>query len=351
MYRRATFCLLAGAATALFVSFGTVAMGQSETGFPGTAGASSRISEEVNAVLSYSDQEEWSGSPRMLPRSAIGFENFTTFSDSRGDFLFADLQARVVLDDRDESDSDWALEIHNAWLRWKLGLGRHLRVGHFSPAYGLEPVTDTHGTLLQTLAMEDIGFKHDWGVGYEGYVGPLDYRAAAQLGSGMGVDHDDGSYLLSARVGSPESEAVRWGASVLQGRTLVSADRRLVPAPRYGDDAVQRNRVGVDFRFPVGPFSSEMEASWGEDDSEDVLGGTVTFRLESLMQTRASVAVQGRYWSSDPGRREHSQGGVVVALPMSAESVVRVGYFEEVSTMDGDERDRMVVAQFYHLGL
>jgi hypothetical protein len=289
----------------------------------------------------------------MLPRSAIGFESFTTFSGARGDYLFADVQARVVLDDRDETDSEWALEIHNAWLRWKLGLGRHLRVGHFSPAYGLEPVTDTHGTLIQTLAMADIGLKHDWGVGYEGYWGPLDYRTAAQLGSGMGVDHDDDSYLLSARVGSPESETVRWGASLLHGRTLVSADRRLIPAPRYAEDAVQRTRLGVDFRFPVGPFTSAMEASWGQDDSEDVLGGTVTLRLESVLGTRVSVATQGRYWSTDPGEgsKTHSQAAVVAAIPVSAASVVRIGYFEDTSTMGGDERDRMVVAQFYHLGL
>jgi hypothetical protein len=327
-------------------------MGPFETGWRDTT-ARNRLAGEINVVGSYSRNDDWGGAVGMLPRNAVGFESFTTFASPRGDFLVADVQARFVYDERDVTDASWALEVHNAWLRWKLGLGRHLRLGHFSPAYGLEPVTDTHGRLLQTLAMADIGFKHDWGVGYEGFIGALDYRVAAQSGSGMGLDHDDRSYLLSARAGSPESEAIRWGVSALHGRALVSGDQRLLPASRYAEESVQKNRIGADLRYPVGPLSSAMEVSWGEDDSEEVLGATASLRLESVMGTRVSVTAQGRYWSTDPGHgnRTRSQAAVVVAIPVNAASVVRVGYSEDMSVMDGEPRDRIVAAQFYHLGL
>jgi len=311
------------------------------------------LAGEINVVGSYSRHDEWGGAVGMLPRNAVGFESFTTFANPRGDFLVADVQARFVYDERDVTDASWALEVHNAWLRWKLGLGRYLRAGHFAPAYGVEPVTDTHGALVQTLAMEDIGFKHDWGVGYEGFIGPLDYRVAAQLGAGMGLDHDHDSYLLSARAGTPEAEPLRWGVSVLQGQTLVSDDRRFLPESRYAEDSVRKQRIGVDLRAPLGPLLSAVEVSWGEDNSDEVLGATASLELESVLGTRMGLIGQGRYWSDDPGHGDHTRAQVVLGLevPVRAGSVVRLGYFEDLSAMKGEPRDRVVAVQFYHLGL
>ena len=127
---------------------------------------SAGITPEVNLMGGYSDQESWIGKKGMSLKNSIGFEYFRIFSNDYGDFLTADLQVRLSYDSIESSDDAWAIEIHNAWLDYKLSLGKIFRVGHFDPAFGLEPLMDTHGTLMQSLAVKNIGFKKDWGVGY-----------------------------------------------------------------------------------------------------------------------------------------------------------------------------------------
>jgi hypothetical protein len=311
-----------------------------------------RRAGEVNLLGTYSRTDDWGAALPPLPRTGVGAEYFASLAGRRGDFLTVDLQARIAYDARDDTDSTWALELHNAWARWRPGLGRHLRVGHFPPAYGLEPVTDTHGTLLQTLAMQDIGFKHDWGLGYEGLIGPLDYRLAAQLGSGMGIRHEDGSYLLTARIATPESEQVRWGLSLLQGQVLPGSDRRLVPTPRYTADSVRKTRIGADVRLPLGPFSTAAELSLGKNESDEVLGGIAEVRKEFLAGTPASLALQGRYWSDRPGTssRTRLQAAAVLAYPLSPAATLRIAFFEDVSVLDDVPRERTGALQFYYLG-
>lgn len=313
----------------------------------------SSLNGEVSLIGGYSKLDEWRGPESRFPKNGAGFEYFATFSGKRGDFLSADLQVRLSHDDRSDTDSEWAFEMHNSWLRWKRGLGSHVRVGHFSPAYGLEPVTDTHGKLLQTLAMQDIGFKQDWGLGYEGLLGPFDYRTAAQLGSGMGIRHEDGSYLLSARLGSPEAKEVRFGISLLHGQVLMSSDRRLVPAPRYSTESIRKSRVGADIRVPLGAVSTSTEVSIGRNESEEVFGVMAEARREYVAGTRAQVAVQGRYWSDDPGRdlRTRAQAAVVVEHPVSSIGVIRLGLFEDLSNLNDMPLDRLLALQFYSLGL
>jgi len=334
------------------VSLGAERVAVSETDRTGVS-VNSRLAAEVNAVGSYSHLDGWGGSRPPLPRNSAGMELFTTFADTRGDFLSADLQVRLASDERARTDSSWAIEVHNAWLRWKPGLGQYLRAGHFSPAYGLEPVSDTHGRMLQTLAMQDIGFKHDWGIGYEGIAGPLDFRTAAQLGSGMGIRYRRNRYLLSARIGSPESDHVRWGISALHGLVFAAYDHRLIPAPEYHTCPVPKDRLGADLRVPVGPVETSTELTWGRDNSSHVLGALTQIRLESVAATRWNLALQGRYWADSlgEGMAEGAQVATVLEYPVSPGSTVRVGYFHDVADMFGAPLDRLAVLQFYHLGL
>lgn len=307
---------------------------------------------ELNLIGSYSQEQGWDGSHQMLPRNSLGFEHYATYANATGDFMRSDLQLRLAYDERDRTDATWAIELHNAWLRWPQGLGQALQVGHFSPAYGLEPVTDTHGALLQTLAGRDLGFKQDWGAAYSTIAGPMDLQAAGQLGSGMGIEHRDDSHLLSLRGGSPESSAVRWGLSLLYGRTLRSPDRRLLPTPRYAADAVRKRRLGADLRLPLGRLDAAAELTLGRDNSEDVLGALVELRAESLVQTRLGAALQARYWSNDPGnsRRTEALAAMVLDLPVVPTWTLRLGLSSQFESMTEQPLDRMVVLQLYHLG-
>ena len=122
--------------------------------------------KEAIIIGGYSVNDQWVDEKNRWPKNSVGFEYYKKFSDEYGDFLTLDLQMRMAYDSSEESPDAFGIEIHNAWLEYKLGLGKSIRFGHFDPAFGLEPVLDTHGTVLQTLAPKNIGFKKDWGVGF-----------------------------------------------------------------------------------------------------------------------------------------------------------------------------------------
>ena len=167
--------------------------------------------KEVNLIGGYSDQDHWVGKSDDLMNS-LGFEDYRKFSNDYGDYLTTDLQVRLAYDSLRNSHNAWGIQVHNAWLLYKMNYAAKLRIGHFDPAFGLEPLLDTHGTILQTLAMQDIGFKKDWGVGLEGSLPKFDYKLALQLGSGMGIHRRDDSFLFTSRVGSPTTEIFNMGS-------------------------------------------------------------------------------------------------------------------------------------------
>ena len=123
-------------------------------GIGGLASANeSLFYKEVNLIGGYSDRDHWVGKSNDLTNS-IGFEDYRKFSNAYGDFLTTDLQVRLAYDSTRNAHNAWGIQIHNAWLLYKMNYAAKLRIGHFDPAFGLEPLLDTHGTILQTLMME-----------------------------------------------------------------------------------------------------------------------------------------------------------------------------------------------------
>jgi len=231
-------------------------------------------------------------------RSSIGFESFGKRSGGRGDFLTWDLQIRLSHDSDESVGEAWGLEIHNAWLEYKLELGRNLRFGHFSPAFGLEPSVDTHGTLFQTLAARDIGFKKDWGVAYLSGLGPFDTRVALQNGSGAPLDRRDGNHLATVRLGTPLGRSSRAAVSLLAGRVLDARGARTWPSPD-NPEAVSKFRVGADAEHMAGPFRLSGEVTIGRDGSHDIVGALLWTDVTLPALRNVTVEAQGRLWSND----------------------------------------------------
>jgi hypothetical protein len=200
---------------------------------PAHADVTTQTAAEFSLLAGYSDETGWVHELPGAQRSAIGFEQLAKFSGGRGDIATTDLQVRLSYDSQ-APDEAWAIEVHNAWIEYKLGLGKKLRFGHFSPAHGLEPVRDTHGTLIQTLSGMDIGFKKDWGVAYSGIAGPVDLEVALQLGSGAAPAPDDGSFLASAQVWTPPGRAVGSTAEDAPPPRLRGGNDRSHPCRRRG---------------------------------------------------------------------------------------------------------------------
>jgi len=256
--------------------------------------------KELSIIGGYSDKNKWVGRKGTSLKNSVGFEYFRKFSNEYGDFLTLDLQMRMAYDSKEDSQDAFGVEVHNAWLEYKLGLGESVVLGHFDPAFGLEPVLDTHGTLLQTLAHKNIGYKKDWGLGYKGLLGNFDYQVAAQLGSGMGIRRKDGSFLLTGRISTPRTKEPQLGISFMYGQTLEAEQSWTIPAPQLvSDKSIRKKRVGIDLQCPLGVLDFKGEIAAGDNDGETVAGGLAEFGYTVPEQQNLRLKMQASYWSND----------------------------------------------------
>jgi hypothetical protein len=306
---------------------------------------------EAVIIGGYSDNDKWIGKKGMMLKNSVGFEYYEKFSDEYGDFLTLDLQMRMAYDSKADSSEAFGLEVHNAWLEYKLGLGESVALGHFDPMFGLEPVLDTHGTLLQTLAHKNIGFKKDWGIAYKGLLGDYDYGIALQLGSGMGIRRKDGSFLLTGRIGTPQTKDTRAGLSFLYGQTLESSQSWTIPAPDLvSDKSTRKRRIGVDFQCPLWLFDFKAEAAAGDNDGTTVAGGLAEFGYTVPQQQNLKIKMQTLYWSGHWEEKNARDLTIspVIEYKISSTTTVRLGYFYDIYS--SSDEDKMIILQFYYFG-
>lgn len=310
----------------------------------------SRVAPELSLLVGYSDREDWVDALPGSQGNAVGFEHLARVSNERGEFLVTDLQLRLRFDAGAPADDAWSLEVHNAWMDYRLGLGRKLRLGHFAPAHGLEPVRDTHGTLAQTLAGLDIGFKKDWGLAYRGIAGPLDLTVALQSGAGMAPLPDDGSYAASAQVWTPPGRDSRFGLSILHGELRRARQMRTLPVPDYADGTVTTTRAGVAAERTAGAFLFMGEVSLGWNDGTAVGGAMLGAEYTPPLHQRLTFEAQMRAWDGqvgDPG------AGVVTALAGVSwllTDAVTLRTAVAVTAPDGATAETRAVAQLYYYG-
>ena len=310
------------------------------------------FSKEVNLIGGYSDRDKAVGKKGKLLKNSVGFEYYRKFADDYGDYLTMDIQARLSYDSLEDSQDAWALEIHNAWLDYQLGLGKYLRLGHFDPAFGLEPLLDTHGTLMQTLAIKNIGYKKDWGLGYRGLLGNYDFQAAAQLGSGMGIRHKDNNFLLTTRIGSSQRKDFQYGVSALYGQVLESLDTRTFPvADLKSDNAVVKKRIGFDAQMTHGAHQWNNELVYGQDNDSELVGYWSEWDYTLPRNQNLSVQLQGEVWVNDVAVSNSEDITISTGLSYAVNSnlTVRLGYFHDVEKFNGEE-DKLALLQFYWFG-
>jgi len=308
--------------------------------------------KEATLIGGYSDRDQWVGKKDKGLKNSIGFEYYKKFSDEYGDFLTLDIQTRMAYDSMEESRDAFGVEFHNAWLEYKLGLGKSIRLGHFDPAFGLEPVLDTHGTLLGTLAAKNIGFKKDWGLAYKGLFGNYDYQLAAQLGSGMSIRRKDDSFLLTGRISTPQTRDTQIGLSFLHGQTLVSSQSWTIPAPELASgESIRKKRIGVDFQCPLWLLDFKAEIAAGDNDGKTVAGGLAQFDYTIPELQNLKLKMQTLYWSNDWEEKNNRDLTLspVIEYKINTEITIRLGYFYDVYSSSDEEK--MIMLQFYYFGL
>jgi hypothetical protein len=308
--------------------------------------------KETNLIGGYSDLQKWVGKKGEMLKNSIGFEYLKKFSNDYGDFLTGDLQMRFSYDSLEGIRDSGAIEIHNAWLEYKLGLGSKLRLGHFDPAFGLEPLLDTHATLLKTLADKNIGFTRDWGVSYSGLLGNYDYLLAAQMGSGMSIRSREGSHLLTGRIGNSLNQDFQYGLSLLYGEVLETMEMQTYPLPELtSDHPVTKRRVGLDAQYFIGPYQFKGEVAYGKNDQKEVAGILTEVDYTVPFLQALQIEGQSEFWSKDIT----DQGAQDITLSLGASYKInssltaRLGYFHDVEKTEGD-RDRQIILQLYYYG-
>jgi len=307
--------------------------------------------KEVNIIGGYSAIDRWTGKSDSLMNS-IGFEDYRKFSSEYGDYLTTDLQVRLAYDSLEDSQDAWHVEIHNAWLEYKLGHGHNLKIGHFDPAFGLEPILDTHGTLLQTLAVKNIGFKKDWGIALRGSLQKFDYKIALQTASGMSIRRTDGSYLFTTRVGLPSTRDFQYGVSFLYGEVLKTEGMSTFPKNYLlQDEAVTKKRIGLDGQYLYGPYSFKGEVSYGQDEDKDVLG--YLFEVDYTVPNYQSLELELQFqsWINDIHKSDSHDSTLSVGLSykLNQDTTLRT-LFSHDFNLYGEKEDDKILLQFYYFG-
>jgi hypothetical protein len=243
-------------------------------------------------------------------------------------------------------------EIHNAWAEYRVNNAIKIKGGHFEPAFGLEQVVDAHSTILQTLAMEDIGYTKDWGVELRGSLPEFDYWAALQLGSGMSIRRSDASYLVTARIGTSPNRDFQYGVSILCGNVLEAEGMSTFPKNRLlSNEAVRKARIGFDSMYNWNSFVLKTETAYGTNDSKNVIGYLVEADYTPPKSQAWEFETQFQSFVNDLSkpRTDDSTLSVGLTYKLSQTITLRAAFQHDLNIYH-HERDTRALVQFYYYG-
>ena len=305
--------------------------------------------------------------------TSVGFEYFRVFSGERGDWVTTDLQVRFPMGhkkrimrnayanfnlnfdfDQEKLEriltTEWRLmwEFHNVYANFKLNRGRsNIKLGHFDVPFGLEPLLDTHPTLLQTQARKNIGFKRDWGLSVNGALPSFDYEVSATLGCGgvKKIWRKDGSYLLSGRIGTPTSEDLQHGFSLLYGNVLPALyDEYLF------ESTVSRKRIGLDSQYSYRSYLFKAEVAYGKDEEFDVLSSFLEVDYTVPQYQNWQLEAQLKSFINDLG--ESKTDDTILTLgtsyKLTNDITLRANYIHDFNLRLGREEDIVGVQVYYY---
>ncbi len=303
--------------------------------------------------------------------TSIGFEYYRIFSGDYGDWLTLDFQFRLAhshlkkplrnayancnlnydfdhtkLEDILTGNMVFIPEIHNAYARIRLPAGGHyFKAGHFDIPFGLEPLLDTHPTLLQTQAIKNVGFKRDWGIAFNGFLPHFDYELSATIGSGDAVKiwRKDGSFLVAGRIGSPES-TFQYGLSMLYGEVL-----QAIYDDFLSNNSVLRKRVGLDGQYQYKALLFKGELAFGQDEDRDVLGTFLELDYTIPSFQKLQLESQIKYFINDLNKSKSDDTTLTfgVSYKLNEAITLRTAWEQDINLRYGKE-DTVFSLQLYY---
>jgi len=307
--------------------------------------------KELNLIGGHSRKDGWVGHTQELSNS-VGFEHYGKFSGDYGDFLTTDLQVRGAYNPNEPFSDAVSCEIHNAWAEYRVNNAVKIKGGHFEPAFGLEQVIDAHSTILQTLAMEDIGYTKDWGAELRGSLRAFDYWVAFQLGSGMSIRRIDSSYLVTARIGTPAGRDFQYGISALCGNVLETEGMSTFPKNHLlSNEAVRKERIGFDCLYNWNSFVLKGETAYGINDSKNVIGYLVEADYTPPKAQAWEFETQFQSFVNDLGKSRTDDSTLSVGLTYKLSQTITLrAAFQHDLNIYHQERDTRFLVQFYYYG-
>jgi len=244
---------------------------------------------EAQGVIGYSSQPDkaiWYSKTEedVMQKPSLGFDYIQKFSGETGDFGQLAIQARLAYDEYDENLEP---QLYNAYFKYKYR-GSDLWIGHNRPAMGLSSYFDSHGLLLNTLAMNGFGFDRDWGVGAYKDFSWGNAGISLTTGSGMPIYFKD-NYLASARIskGSLNQDNYNLGFSLSYGETLPTMGYELMmDAPELFAMA------GADAAYLWDNFEARFDVMAGKNRDEDAYALFGRFGVNLLEEGRMKLEIQ-----------------------------------------------------------
>lgn len=226
------------------------------------------------------------GPDDVMQKPSAGIDYLQRLSSDNGDWGIAALQARLAYDGQGALQP----QIYNCYLKSKFPWG-DVWVGHDRPAFGLSSYFDTHGALLQTLAMEGFGFDRDWGGGFYKTYEDGDIGFSITTGSGMPLIAE-GSYLADLRVsyGVLERDNTSLGLSLSKGSVLDIMGYR-----QMGGPLVDQAMAGLDAAANWLNYEFKLEAVAGTWNGQGASGVLFRAGVNLLEDNQLKLEIQPVY--------------------------------------------------------
>jgi opacity protein-like surface antigen len=289
---------------------------------------------ESQAVGGYSSARDkailYSMSPDdPMQKPSVGFDYLQRLSGASRDYGNAGLQLRLAYNQ--DSDRDVELQVYNAYLRYKASFA-NLWIGHDRPALGLSSYFDTHGLLLQTLAMMGYGFDRDWGVGLARDFDWGSLSASMTTGSGMPL-HFKGNHLASVRIseGVLEQENHTIGLSAAYGEILETMGYELV-----SPDPISFQMASIDLAYLWTRFENRLEFMGGKRMNETSYALYWRLTMNLLEENRLKLEA-----------KQMGESTYALAAGISYQATVNLA-LRAIYRYDDTEKDNRIVAQVYY---
>lgn len=314
------------------------------------AGGRSLLFREFNLAAFYSRRDARPGFQSASPQSSAGFEFFHKFPGSSPGRLNADVLDLYLQLAYDPDDGRLEVRFQDVWMRFaEPAADLRVRLGHFDLPFGLNPITELRGQVLQPLTTLDLGFKKDWGIAVQGEWRRFAYETAATWGIGEELRRRRGRFLWSGRLGMPTYRDMQYGISLLYGAISRAAPGLLPHSWRLGVDLVYLYHepfttcrgeliIGGDERAPVGGFLLELT---------QILPSRPHWGIEAQLRAWRRGAPPESIAALPTVTRVESAAGFWHSLPALLTLRLHWQHFFRYEVFDADDR---LFAQLYYYG-